>query len=364
MLTPPQPAPADLPFVLAICSDSASTDASTPSSQAGRTVRSNRLLEREAGCNLELVWLLGKLTPDSPHGARTFGKTIADIHKDNGNAIRQVGRTFAMLCRTLDHFGGELVAIPKEHRDGIDGSKFKAPNNRARNITQRQLKRQLKDLDQKIDTYLHNLDDSDESEPDSPKLAAQELGDETEALKAHRGQLLELSQELDDAGQTQISLTDADSRCMPAGGGQVTDVSYTILAQDNLQVAVGGKHKLIVDHAVTNESTDRGLLHPMALRAQEALGVDHLDIVANTGYANSQQVKACLEAGITPYPPQANTSANSAPGLFGKQVFRCAPARDGCRSPVGEMLTFRFHTRKAGRDCRTCTTSACGSSLR
>jgi transposase len=304
-------------------------------------IRSSRLLEREAGRNLELVWLLGKLTPDF--------KTIADFRKDNRKAIRQVCRAFVLLCRDQGLFGGELVAI--------DGSKFKASNNRARNVTQRQLKRQLKDLDQKIDTYLHDLDDQDQSELDTPKLTAQELQEKIEALKARRGQLLKLSQEMEDTGQTQISLTDPDSRSMPAGGGQVTDVSY------NVQVSVDQKHKLIVDHEVTNEPTDRNLLHPMALRAQEVLGVDHLEVVADMGYTNGQQVKACLESGITPYLPQANTSANSALGLFGKQDFRYDPAHDGYRCPAGEMLTFRFQTREAGRDIRTYTTSACGSCL-
>jgi len=304
-------------------------------------IRSSRLLEREAGRNLELVWLLGKLTPDF--------KTIADFRKDNRKAMRQVCRAFVLLCRDQGLFGGELVAI--------DGSKFKASNNRARNVTQRQLKRQLKDLDQKIDTYLHDLDDSDESEPDTPKLSAQELREKIEALKARRGQLLELSQEMEDAGQTQISLTDPDSRSMPAGGGQVTDVSY------NVQLAVDEKHKLIVDHEVTNEPTDRNLLHPMALRAQEALGVDHLEVVADMGYSNGQQVKACLESGITPYLPQANTSANSALGLFGKQDFRYDPAQDCYRCPAGEMLTFRFQSQEAGRHYRTYSTSACGSCL-
>ena len=300
-------------------------------------IRSSRLLEKEAGRNLELVWLLGKLTPDF--------KTIADFRKDNRKAIRQVCRAFVLLCRDQGLFGGELVAI--------DGSKFKASNNRARNVTQRQLKRQLKDLDQKIDTYLHDLDERDEAEPDAPKLSAQELREKIEALKARRGKLLELSQEMEDAGQTQISLTDPDSRSMPAGGGQVTDVCY------NVQVAVDEKHKLIVDHEVTNEPTDRYLLHPMALRAQEVLGVDHLEVVADMGYSNGQQVKACLESGITPYLPQANTSANSALGLFGKQDFHYDAAQDCYRCPAGEMLTFRFQTREAGRDIRTYTTSAC-----
>ena len=302
-------------------------------------IRSSRLLEREAGRNLELVWLLGKLTPDF--------KTIADFRKDNRKAIRQVCRAFVLLCRDLHLFGGELVAI--------DGSKFKASNNRARNVTQRQLKRQLKDLDQKIDTYLHDLDDSDESEPDTPKLTAQELQEKIEALKARRGQLLEVSQEMEDAGQTQISLTDPDSRSMPSGGGQVTDVSY------NVQVAVDEKHKLIVDHDVTNEPTDRNLLHPMALRAQEVLGVDHLEVVADMGYSNGPQVKACLESGITPYLPQANTSANSALGLFAKQPPPHPQAGDGSLCPAGEVLPFPFEPQDAGRHYRVYSTSACGT---
>jgi transposase len=302
-------------------------------------IRSSRLLEKEAGRNLELVWLLGKLTPDF--------KTIADFRKDNRKAIRQVCRAFVLLCRDLNLFGGELVAI--------DGSKFKASNNRSRNLTQRQLKRQLKDLDLKIDTYLRDLDDSDACEPDTPKLTTQELREKIDALKARRGQLLDLSQQMEDAGLTQISLTDPDSRSMPAGGGQVTDVSY------NVQIVVDGKHKLIVDHDVTNEPTDRNLLHPMALRAQEVLGVDHLDVVADMGYANGQQVKACLEAGITPYLPQANTSANSALGLFGKQDFHYDPTQDGYLCPAGEVLTYHFETQESGRHYRVYSTSACGS---
>jgi transposase len=221
-------------------------------------IRSSRLLEKEAGRNLELVWLLSKLTPDF--------KTIADFRRDNRKAIRQVCRAFILLCRDQCLSGGELVAI--------DGSKFKASNNRCRNVTQRQ----LKVLHQKIDTYLHDLDDQDQSEPDTPKLTAQELQQKIHALKSRRGKLLELSQEMEDTGQTQISLTDPDSRSMPAGGGQVTDVSY------NVQVAVDAKHMLILDYEVTNEPTDRNLLHPMALRAQKALGLDHLDVVADMGY--------------------------------------------------------------------------------
>ena len=99
-------------------------------------LRSSRMLDREAHRNVEVMWLLRRLTPDF--------KTIADFRKDNREAIRQVCREFTLYCRELGLFGGELVAI--------DGSKFKAVNSRGRNYTKRQLKRAIQVLDEKIES--------------------------------------------------------------------------------------------------------------------------------------------------------------------------------------------------------------------
>jgi transposase len=294
-------------------------------------LRSSRLLEREAGRNLELMWLLKRLTPDF--------KTVADFRRDNRQAIRQVCRQFTLFCRQLDLFGGELVAI--------DGSKFKAHNAKGRNFTHKKLKRHIKDLEKKIDEYLEELDQADEEEKDLPdKPNADQLREKIEAMKRRQAELREIEQQMKDSGQSQISLTDPDSRAMPVGGGEATLVAY------NVQLSVDAKHKLIVDHEVTNDVTDLGLLSQMAKRAKEALGADEIDALADMGYYDGQEVKACLEEGITPYIPKANTSANRRRGLFTKQHFRYDPQEDCYWCPADQPLTFRFQTTEQGRQIR------------
>jgi len=301
-------------------------------------IRSSRRLETESGRNLELMWLLRRLTPDF--------KTIADFRRDNRQAIRRVCRQFTVFCRQLELFGGELVAI--------DGSKFKAQNAKGRNFTQAKLKRQLKELDQKIDEYLEELDQADEEEKDLPeKPNAEQLWEKIEAMKRRQAQLRERQQQMKDSGQSQISLTDPDSRAMPVGGGEATLVGY------NVQLSVDAKHKLIVDHEVTNDVTDLGLLSHMAKSAKQALGVDAIDVVADRGYYDGQEVKACLEEDITPYLPKANTSANRKRGLFTKEDFRYDREQDRYGCPAGQALTFRFTTVEQERQIRYYATRAC-----
>ncbi|MGH2619696.1 MAG: IS1182 family transposase [Anaerolineales bacterium] len=300
-------------------------------------IRSSRLLEREAQRNVEVMWLTGKLAPDF--------KTLANFRRNNRKAIQQVCRAFTVFCRDLDLFRRDLVAI--------DGSKFKAVNSRQRNFTDRKLQQALKDIDQKIEAYLDELDANDEQEPEEPKLSAEELKAKIKQLRERIKKVKGLQQLLEESDPSQISLTDPDSRSMPVGGGRVTDVAY------NVQVAVDPKHKLIVDHEVTNAVTERGLLAKMALRAKQALGVERLDVLSDMGYYDGQQVKTCLEAGITPYIPKPRTSANIPLGLFGKEDFRYDPDNDSYGCPAGEPLTFRFRSIEKGRERRTYATSAC-----
>src|SRR5213594_2602975 len=135
-------------------------------------LRSSRLLEREAQRNIELMWLLKKLTPDF--------KTIADFRKDNLLPLQQVCRTFTLLCKELELFGGELVAI--------DGSKFKAWNNRKRNWNDEKLKRALQEIDHKITSYLQELDAHDRQDPNPPRLTALELQARIEQLRVRQEQ--------------------------------------------------------------------------------------------------------------------------------------------------------------------------------
>jgi transposase len=113
-------------------------------------VQSSRRLEREAGRNVEVMWLTGRLVPDH--------KTIADFRKDNGRAIRQVCAQFVALCRTLGLLAEASVAI--------DGSKFKAVNNRDRNFTRAKMKRRMEQIEESVERYLHQLDSADRRKRD------------------------------------------------------------------------------------------------------------------------------------------------------------------------------------------------------
>ena len=300
-------------------------------------IRSSRLLEKESHRNVEVIWLTGKLAPDH--------KTIANFRRDNREAIREVCRAFTRFCRELDLFGGELIAI--------DGSKFKAVNNKGRNFTERKLKRAIKDIEKKIDAYLDELDENDANEPDEHRPTAGELKEKIKTLRERMKKYKGLKKKIEETGETQISLTDADSRSMPLAGGPRTQVSY------NVQVSVDEKHKLIVDHEVTNEVTDRSLLSRMAKRAKEALGVDELEVLADMGYYDGQQVKDCVDEGIMPYIPKADTSANKKLGLFGKDDFLYDQEQDCYWCPAGEKLNFRFQTTEKGRERRYYATAAC-----
>lgn len=304
-------------------------------------VRSSRGLEREAGRNLEVIWLLRKLRPDF--------KTIADFRRDNGQAIKAVGREFILLCRRLEFFGGELVAI--------DSTKIKAQNAKGRNYSETKLKALLAEIEKKVSAYLQELDQSDAQEeanqtgPD--RLSAPELTAKIAQLQERKKELESLAQELEKSGGTQVSLTDPDSRAMSMGRGST--IGY------NVQTAVDAKHSLIVDTQVTNTTSDLGALGIMAIKAQEALGAKNLSVVADKGYYNGKEVLACDSIGVTAYVAKPMTSANTARGLYGKEKFKY-DARENCYlCPAGQKLTYRFATNEKGRAIYYYRASGCKS---
>jgi transposase len=298
-------------------------------------LRSSRKLEQETHRNVELMWLLRKLTPDF--------KTIADFRRDNTPALKAVCREFTLLCRRLDLFGGELVAI--------DGSKFKAVNSKARHFTRAELERLRDGIEARITEYLGRLDTEDEAETGPPPNAA-ELQQKIETLRARQIGYAALLGQLEARGDTQISLTDPESRSMKVGGR--LDVCY------NVQTAVDDKNRLIVAHDVTNDATDRDWLSPLATAAQDVLGATPLQALADRGYYNGPEIAACLEAGITPTVPRPLTSANAKHGLFTKDDFAYDAAQDAYQCPAGERLTYRFSTVEQGRGMRDYSTAACG----
>ncbi len=301
-------------------------------------VQSSRRLEREAGRNVEVMWLTGRLAPDH--------KTIADFRKDNGRAIRRVCAQFVQLCRQLGLLAAASVAI--------DGSKFKAVNNRDRNFTRAKMQRRLLQIEDSVARYLHQLYTADRQEP-SEALAAktEQLKEKIGRLKQEMVRLEGLKARMLATPDRQISLTDPDARSMATSGRGSGVVGY------NVQASVEIDHHLIVAHDVTNVGTDRAQLSPMSKKTKAVLGVDELDVVADRGYFSSLEILACHEADITVTLPKPITSGVKAKGRYGKQDFRYVVEDDVYICPAGERLTYRYTTEENGLVLRRYWTNVC-----
>jgi transposase len=261
-------------------------------------IRSSRRLEAESKRNLEVIWLLGKLTPDH--------KTIARFRQENGKALKNVFLNFVKLCVGLDLYGKELTAI--------DGSKFKAVNSRSRNFTERQLKDKVSGIEEKIEAYLEELDkmDADENAAGGEK-SAEEISQIVTGLARSKERYQGYVEELGRTGEKQKSLTDGDSRLMPSNGKM--DVCY------NLQAAVDGKNKLIVDFEVTNQGNDKNYITPMAVAVQKVLGGEKTAVVTDAGYESVQDILASMGKGVEVH-------------VAGTDFDVCVPARDGEQNEI------------------------------
>jgi transposase len=298
-------------------------------------VQSSRRLEREAGRNVELMWLLGRLAPDF--------KTIADFRKNNTKPIRLVCRDFVMICRKLNLFIDAFVAI--------DGSKFKAVNSSDRNFTRAKLKRRLQEIDDSIDRYLAQIVSADRQEASVAKNKTERLESKIAKLKNEMIRLNTIEADLLETPDKQISLTDPDARSMMSRGAGT--VGY------NVQTVVDTKNHLIVAHEVTNVGNDRSQLMNMATQAKEAMAADNLSVVADRGYFNGKEIKACEDAGIKTYLHKCQTSGNQAKGLFGKRDFIYKADVDEYQCPGGERAIYRFSREEKGKTIRRYWSSAC-----
>ncbi len=301
-------------------------------------VQSSRRLEREAGRNVEVMWLTGRLVPDH--------KTIADFRKDNGPAIRKVCAQFVALCRQLELFADASVAI--------DGSKFKAVNARDKNFTRAKMQRRMEQIEESVEPYLHQLDTADRQEPGLARTTeTARLKDKIAILKEEMERLGKLEARMLATPDQQISLTDPDARSMATSGRGSGMVGY------NVQAAVDTKHHLIVAHEVTNQGTDRSQLANIAEQAKAALETDRLDAVTDRGYFNSAEILACDVAGITVTLPKPQTSGNRIKGRFVKRDFRYLAAEDVYLCPAGERLVYHYTNQEKGLILRRYWTSAC-----
>jgi len=300
-------------------------------------VPSSRRLERECQRNIEMIWLTGQLAPDF--------KTIADFRKNNGKAIREVCREFVALCRKLDLLVAASVAI--------DGSKFKAVNARDKNFTEAKMKRRLERIDESIARYLSQLETADRHGDAVPEAKVARLKGKIEKLKEEIVRLNAINAEMMKSEDKQISLTDPDARSMATSGKDTGIVGY------NVQIAVETQHHLIVAHEVTNVGTDRHQLANMARQARDEMAVATLEVVADRGYYDGAEIRACEEADITVTLPKPLTSGAKAAGRFGKQDFVYVAADDVYRCPAGERLTYHYTNVEDGKTLRRYWTSTC-----
>ena len=302
--------------------------------------QSSRRLEREAGRNVEVMWLTGRLIPDH--------KTIADFRKDNGGAIRKVCAQFITLCRGLDLFAEVSVAI--------DGSKFKAVNNRDKNFTKAKMERRLTQIEESVARYLSQLDSADRQEPsEARETKTTRLKEKIAKLKVEVKRLHGLKARMLAVPDQQISLTDPDSRSMATSGRGSGVVGY------NVQVAVDTKHHLIITHEVTNVGSDLAQLAHMAKQTRATLEATNLDVIADRGYFSGEEILECDKVGITVTLPKPMTSNAKAEGRFGKQDFRYVTEEDVYLCPAGGKLAYHYTNEENGLVLRRYWTNACQS---
>ena len=280
-------------------------------------VRSSRRLEVECLRNLEVIWLL--------EGLRPGYKTIADFRKENLKALKNVNRDFIQLCKELNLFGAELV--------GIDGSFFRGNVAKGSIFTKDRLKRSLARLEKDIAQYLKEMNQADQ-EGEEGSIHEPELAQKLIILQERqKRRQVQLSQ-LEKSGKNQIAEVDADARLLNKGGGNI--------AGYNVQTAVDSKHKLILTHEVVQDTNDEQQLAPMGLAAKTELGVEKLKTTQDKGYFNAQQIKECMDNGITPYVVEPDKLAKvRLQGRITRDSFKYEKEINAYRCPAGQLITYQ-----------------------
>jgi hypothetical protein len=273
------------------------------------------------------MWLTGRLMPDF--------KTIADFRRDNGPAIRAACAHFVVLCRQLNLFTRSVVAV--------DGSKFKAVNNRDKNFTVAKVAKRIEQVEASIARYLAALDHADRRHDDVSEAKTTRIKEKIEGLRRQMQSLKAMERQVEEAPDKQVSLTDPDARSMATSGKGTGIVGY------NVQIAVDAEHHLIVAHEVTNVGTDRSQLATMGGKARDATGCEEVTVLADRGYYNGEEVLACEGTGVLPCVPKTQTSGNAKRGLFTVRDFIYDAENDRYTCPAGEFLT-RGKVRSDRRD--------------
>lgn len=301
-------------------------------------IRTSRKLERECHRNIELMWLINRLTPDF--------KTIADFRKDNKKAITSVFREFSLLCDELNLIGKEIVAI--------DGSKFRASNSRRMNVTKRKIKKMIAHYEQSAQKYIELLANSDGSDNENGKVDLKDIDEKLKRAKKRMEELNHLAKEVEEHGE--ICLTDPDARHMGVSNNG-TDIAH------NVQVSVDAKHHLVVAVDVTSNAADNGLLYSMAEQTKQEMSVDKLTVLADKGYYNGKDLKSCEENGITAIVSKQKQGSKTGNDDYAKDKFIYDKEEDTYTCPMGKRLkrvskTGAKRTRYRSSECNNCPKKA------
>lgn len=310
-------------------------------------IRSSRKLERECHRNVEVMWLMKKLAPDH--------KTIADFRKDNVDCIKPVFKEFVYLCRNLDLYGAQLVAI--------DGTKFKAVNSRSNNLNEKTVALRLKQTEEKIAEYLKEMDQNDTADSDEDEsLKVDGLNEKISKLEEEKQRYAQIQGQMKVTGKKEVSLVDPDSRLMRVDS-QRLEVSY------NIQTSVDAKRHLIVDYDVINNSTDHHQLARDAEAAKQTLGVDKLDVVSDKGFYVEKDVFDCENNGVTVFMPVPSVlSPYKSVGVpepeFYSDRFVYDAVKDVYVCPAGNDMPFwKRSNRGKGFEGRLYRSMCCASCL-
>ena len=282
--------------------------------------RSSRRLESEAGRNLEVMWLMSKTKPDH--------KTISNFRKDNQKALKEVFKEFTLLCKEWNLFSEGFIAI--------DGSKFRASNSKKNNFNKKKINRHLKYIDEKIQSYLLELEKNDAEEAAIPEITEEEIKARIEELKKRKDTYEKHKAEIEEKGE--VSTTDPDSRLMSVNNNGI-DVCY------NVQTAVDSKHCLIIDVDVINNAADQNQLSPMAKKAKEILGAETLTVAADKGYYVAEDLKICEEEKITTYVAKQTQANSTGDKEYYADKFTFDSEKNVYVCPMGQELNY-YRTRK------------------
>jgi transposase len=271
------------------------------------SIRSSRALEKECKRNIELMWLLHQLVPDH--------NTISNFRKDNEKSIRRVFRHTVSIAKQFDLIGGRLIAG--------DSTKLRAQNSKKNNFNESKIIQHLQYIEKRLDEYNQALEQADE---ENKKIISEQI----EKQKERKEKYLDLSRQLNESEETQVSTSDPDSRQMIIRNS-ITEVAY------NVQTTVDAKNLLTLDYKVTNEN-DSKAMGPMLRRAKKLLGSADFTALYDKGYHTGSELKTGIEMGVELMVAIPGVASFAPDDRYNFDKFIYNDEKDSYTCPQGKVL--------------------------